>query len=392
MPTRRTSPRRSATRPTVPLAQYEADDEFEEPSRLAAATPWLAIGAAVLAIAALAVTLLVRGGGGGGDLDACRRAAWAAVPATSDLPDGWTLSTTDLNANGMTVSILGQASTDGSTNQPVVYASVTCYGDVATTALSQYRVAAKAAGATVTDRGLGGDAYDVDNPSTGSVTTLFRVGGLIGQIADAGSAKPSELATITSAVASAMGDRTAAGTSAGQASGSGAIGSEEPSPEPAGSNDAGASGAPAAPELEALMPTSAGGTPLTIQSASAADGLGSDPTSRAFAAAIPTIGGKLADLQLAQAFDETQAVDINIFGFRLPGVAGTKLRGAVVDTWLSAGAGVKRSDVKLAGKTLTKVDYGDGGAIDYVYSGADFVIVIETSDPAIATEVAAQLK
>jgi hypothetical protein len=391
MPTRRTSPRRSATRPTVPLAQYEADDEFEEPSRLAAATPWLALGAAVVAIAALAVTLLGRGGGG--DLDACRRAAWAAVPATSDLPDGWTLSTTDLNANGMTVSILGQASTDGSTNQPVVYASVTCYGDVATTALSQYRVAAQAAGATVTDRGLGGDAYDVDNPSTGSVTTLFRVGGLIGQIADAGSAKPSELATITSAVASAMGDRTAAGTGGGQANASGAVGSDEPSPEPASSNDAGASEAPAAPELEALMPASAGGTPLTIQSARAADGLGSDPTSRAFAAAIPTIGGKLADLQLAQAFDETQAVDINIFGFRLPGVAGTKLRGAVVDTWLSAGAtGVKRSNVRLAGKTLTKVDYGDGGAIDYVYSGADFVIVIETSDPAIATEVAGQLK
>jgi hypothetical protein len=392
MPTRRTSPRRSATRPTVPLGPYEADDEFEGPGRLAIATPWLAVGAAVIAIAALAVTLLGRSGGAA-DLDACRRAAWAAVPAATDLPDGWTLSTSDLNANGMTVSILGQPSTDGSTNQPVVYASVTCYGDVATTALSQYRAAAKAAGATVTDRGLGGDAYDVDNPSTGSVTTLFRVGGLIGQIADAGSAKPSELATITSAVASAMGDRTAAGTSGGQANASGAVGSDEPSPEPAGSDGALPSESAAAPELEALLPTEAGGTTLTIQSATAADGLGSDPTSRAFAAAIPAIGAKLADLQIAQAFDETQTVDINIFGFRLVGGDGTKLRGAVIDTWLSGGgAGVKQSEVKLAGKTFTKVDYGDGGAIDYVYSGADYVIVIETSDAAIATEVAGQLK
>lgn len=388
MPTRRTSPRRSATRPTAPIGPYEPDDEYESRGWLAVAAPWLALGAAVVAIAALAITLLGRGGGS--DLDACRRAAWAAVPASSDLPTGWTLSTTDLNANGMTVSILGEPSADGATSQPVVYASVTCYGDVASTAMSQYRVAAKEAGATVTDRGT--DAYDVDNPSTGSITTLFRVGGLIGQIADAGSAGPTELAAITSAVASAMGDRTAAGVSGGQANASGAIGSEEPSAGP-GSSDPVASESPAAPELERHLPTDAGGTPLTIQSATAADGLGNDPTSRAFAAVIPTLGGKLSDLEIAQAYDEQQALDLNIFAFRLPGADGTKLKAAVIDTWLSAGAaGVKRSEVTLAGKAFTKIDYGDEGAIDYVFSGTDYVIVVETSDAAIATEVAGKLK
>jgi hypothetical protein len=390
MPSRRSSPRRSATRPTVPLVQHEADDEFEEPGRLAAAAPWLAIGAVVLAIAALAVTLLGRGGGS--DLDACRRAAWGSVPATSDLPTGWNLSTSDLNANGMTVSILGQTPTDGTSSQPVVYASVTCYGDVAGTAMSQYRVAAKAAGATVTDRGLGGDAYDVDNKSTGSVTTLFRVGGLIGQIADAGSATPDELATITSAIAAAMGDRTAAGTNSGQANASGAVGSAEPSLEPGSSGEASPS-APAAPDLEALLPTEIAGSTLTIQSTTAADGMGTDPTSRAFAAVIPSLGAKLADLEIAQAYDPEQTVDLNIFAFRLPGRDGAKLKGAVIDTWLSAGAaGVKKSDVKLAGKTFTKIDYGDAGALDYVYSGTDYVIVVETADPDIATEVAGKLK
>ena len=390
MPARRTSPRRSATRPTVPVGPYEADDEDEGHGWLTAAAPWLALGAAVVAIAALAVTLLGRGGGS--DLDACRRAAWAAIPATGDLPTGWTLSTTDLNANGMTVSILGEPSADGTTSQPVVYASVTCYGDVAATAMSQYRVAAKEAGATVTDRGLGGDAYDVDNPSTGSITTLFRVGGLIGQVADAGSAGPTELAAITSAVASAMGDRAAAGVSGGQAEASGAVGSGEPSAEP-DSSDPGPSESPAAPELERHLPTEAGGTTLTIQSATAADGLGSDPTSRAFAAVIPTLGGKLSDLEIAQAYDEQQAIDLNIFAFRLPDADGTKLKAAVIDTWLSAGAaGVKKSDVTLAGKAFTKIDYGDAGAIDYVFSGTDYVIVVETSDAAIATEVAGKLK
>ncbi|HEX5824719.1 MAG TPA: hypothetical protein VFY18_09705 [Candidatus Limnocylindrales bacterium] len=391
MPTRRTSPRRSATRPTVPLGEHDGNDDFGGGGRLAAAAPWLAMGAVVVAIAALAVTLLGRGSGG--DLDACRRAAWAAVPATSDLPQGWTLSTTDLNANGMTVSILGQPSTDGTAGQPVVYASVTCYGEVAATALSQYRVAAKAAGAQVTDRGLGGDAYDVDNPATGSVTTLFRIGGLIGQIADAGSATPTELGAITAAVAGAMGDRSAAGTSTNEANASQAVGSGEPSIEPGASDQIDASTAPTAPELEALLPTEVGGTTLTVQSATATDGLGTDPTSRAFAAVIPTLGAKLADLQVAQAFDETQTVDLSIFGFRLAGRDGTKLRAAVIDTWLSAGAaGVTRSEVKLAGKSLTKIDYGDAGAIDYVYSGSDYVIVIETVDLAIATEVAGKLK
>src|SRR6185436_1527866 len=248
MPPRRTSPRRSATRPSAPLAQFGPDDDYDEPGRLAAATPWIAFAALVLAGAALALTLLGRGGGAP-NLDACRKTAWAAVPSSNDLPEGWTLSATDLNANGMTVSVLGTPSTDGSTSTPVVYASVTCYGDVAATAMSQYRDAAKAAGATVTDRGLGGDAYDVDNPSSGSVTTLFRVGGLIGQIADAGSASPSELATITSAVAAAMGDRSAAGTSGDQANASDIPASGEPSLEP-GSSDEVASEPPTAPELE----------------------------------------------------------------------------------------------------------------------------------------------
>lgn len=390
MPVRRTSPRRSATRPTVPLAQYEADDEVEGSGRLAAAAPWLAIGAVVVAIAALAVTFLGRGGGT--NLDACRRAAWAAVPASSDLPTGWNLSTTDLNANGMTVSILGQPPTDGSANQPVVYASVACYGDVASTAMSQYRVAAQEAGATVTDRGLGGDAYDVDNRSSGSVTTLFRVGGLIGQIADAGSASPAELSTITTAVATAMGDRSAAGSSGGQANASGAEASDEPSLEPSGSDDAGASEPPTAPELEAHMPTEAGGTPLTVVSGIATDFLPQDPSSGALAAALRQDGIGQADLQIAQAYDQSQSIDLNVYGFRLTKGDVAKLRAAVVDSWLSGSApGVKQMSVKLGTKSFTKIDYGTD-RFDYVYTGTDYVIVIETSDPTLATQVAGGVK
>jgi hypothetical protein len=389
MPTRRTSPRRSATRPTALPVEYDDEDdiEYEPRSRLAAATPWLAVGAAVLAIAALAVAVLGRGT----DLDSCRRAAWAAMPAAADLPTGWIVNSTDLNANGMTVSIGGPAPADANTTQPVVYASVTCYGNVASTAMSQYSDTAKAAGATVTDRGQGGDAYDVDNASTGSVTTLFRVGGLIGQIADAGSAAPAELAQITTAVASAMGDKTAAGTGSGGANPSDAGASNLPNPGPSGSDSANASAA-AAPELEAHMPTSVGGTTLTVQSSSAADAL-TDPTSRALTAALRNRGANPANLQVAQAFDETSTIDLSVIGFRLASGDGAKLKAAIIQTWLSAGApGVKQTEVTLGGKKLTKIDYGDAGTVEYVYGGSDYVIVIDTADPNIATEAAAALK
>jgi hypothetical protein len=390
MPTRRTSPRRSATRPSTGLdPSYEDDDEPERPNRLAGATPWLAVAAAVIAVAALGVAVFGRGSDG----DSCRHAAWAAMPAAGDLPNGWTLTSTDLNANGMTVSINGPAPTDGTSNAPVVYASVTCYGNVAATAIADYRQAATAAGSTVTDRGLGGNAYDVDNPTTGSVTTLFRVGGLIGQIADSGSATPDELTTITSAVASAMGDKSAAGTSAVGANPSGARGSGLPIPQPSGSDSAGASAPPAAPELEALIPKQVAGTTLTVQSAAASDVLGTDPNSRALGAVVRSLGAKATDLQFAQAYDESSTIDLSIVGFRLANGDGAKLKTAIIDTWLSAGAsGVKRTEVTLSGKSFTKIDYGDAGTIEYVYGGPDYVLVLDTADVAIATEVASNLK
>ena len=106
---------------------------------------------------------------------------------------------------------------------------MTCYGDVAATAMSENKAAAEAAGAEVTDRSSGGGAYDVDNPSTSSTTTIFRVGPLIGQIADAGSASPADLEAITKAVAAAMGDDRAAGAPGAGASDA-AVGSDEPLP------------------------------------------------------------------------------------------------------------------------------------------------------------------
>ena len=404
MPTRRTSPRRSATpsigsyeRPAGPLF----DDEFDEPGvgRFAGAAPWLALLALLLAAGALGY--VVFGRSSGADLTACRTQAWGSIPDKADLPADWALGSTDLNANGMTISILGPAPADSSTKQPVVYASITCYGDGAATALTENRKAASAAGSTVSDRTANGDSYDVDNPTTGSITTLFRIGGLIGQVADAGTASPSDLAVITSALAAAMGNGTAAGTG-GISPTDGTSGSQEP----LGSADVGpgdASASPFAADLEALLPKSSvdntstasppPAIPLTVQSASATDVFGQDPSARALAAQIRALGSTLDQLQIAQAYDESGAIDLSIIAFRLPKADVAKLRAAVIDTWLAAGAGgVKTTTVTLGGKSLTKIDYGDASTIEYVYAKDDYVIVIDTSDAGIATQVAAQLK
>ncbi|MDQ3128433.1 MAG: hypothetical protein M3Q66_08285 [Chloroflexota bacterium] len=397
MPTRRTSPRRTATRPSITHDRaaeprfVDDGDDGDDRDRLAAAAPWLALLAIVLAAGALAFTLATRGAGGG-DLTACRTSAWAAVPKADRLPAGWQIGSTDLNANGVTVSLVGPAPEDQTAQPPVVYASVTCYGEAATTALEQNRLGAEAAGATISERTASGDAYDVDNPSTGSVTTLFRVGGLIGQIADAGTAAPSELAAIATALATAMGDGTAAGTG-GITPTDGASGSDDPAAtdDPLGSAEPDPSAF--APELEAVLPTDIGGTPLTIQSNSATEIFGDDPSSRALGARIRAIGGTLDQLQVAQAYDDTGSIVASIVGFRLPGADGAKLRAAIVETWLSAGNdGVTTSTVELGGKSLTKIDYGDDGTVEYVYGTDDHVIVIDTSDVAIATEIASKLK
>jgi len=387
MPTRRTSPRRALTRPTTrPTAVGEPLEDEPSQNRLSGVVPWIALLALAAAVLSLVLVFLNRSS----DLSACRSDAWGAIPDQADLPPDWSLGSTDLNANGMTISILGPVPADASTQQPAVYASVTCYGEAAATAMSQNKAAAEAAGANVTNRVAGGDAYDVDNPATGSVTTLFRVGSLIGQVADAGSASPSDLAVITRAVAAAMGDDAAAGTTGVAAASEDPNASDTPL-EPAGSDAPSASSA--APELEAKLPTEIAGTPLTIQSTSADEVFGTDPNSRALTARIRAMGAQTSDLQVAQAFDDSNSVDLSIVAFRLPGKDGTKLRDAIVDTWLSANvAGVTKSEVTLGGKKLTKIDYGDDGTIEYVYSGPDYVVVIDTSDPAVATEVATKLK
>ena len=395
MPSRRSAPRRPSTRPTDAALGSDYDDD-EEPSRLAALAPFLAIGGVILAAIALVVAVTGRSP----DVTACRTAAWSAVPAANSLPSGWSISSTDLNANGITTSIVGPTADDGSGNQPVVYASVTCYGDGAATALARSRDAADTAGAKTSNReGLGDEAYTTDDSATGTSSTFIRVGGLVSQIAAAGTIDSTDLDRITTAVLASMGSRSIAAGSTSQVgssvpAGSGLDASASPSEDASG----GPGGSPSAsisvaPELEAHFPTKVNDTTLTIQSLTGSDILGTDPNSRALTAAVRTLGKEPTDLQVVQAWDDTQATDLFLFGFRLEGIDGARLETVILDTWLSAdAAGVKKTQVKVGDKTLTRVDFGDEGTIDYVYTGSDYVLVIDTADDALATAAAAGIR
>jgi hypothetical protein len=170
------------------------------------------------------------------------------------------------------------------------------------------------------------------------------------------------------------------------------------SPEPsvdAGSgepSDATSPSGPAAPELEARLPTSVGGVSLTVDSATGSTILAEDPGSRAIIAALRADGKDPDALSFANAYDETAASDLQLMAFSVDGMAVDKVLRFVIDSWLAAsGTGVTKDQVTLDGREFTRINYGDQGALDYVLAEKSTVIVITTADPSLAAQAAAAL-
>ncbi len=168
--------------------------------------------------------------------------------------------------------------------------------------------------------------------------------------------------------------------------------SPAPSPSPTASPSPSPSPSQAAPELAAMMPTSVGGTTLTVQTAKDASTLGTSPAPRAISAAVTALGKKAADFEIAISYDASGGSTLQIFGFRLPGVAPEKLRPVIMNAWLAADVvGVKTSAVTVGGTAATKVSYGTG-ADEYVFTHADALFDVETSDAALAAKAVAAIE
>ncbi len=131
---------------------------------------------------------------------------------------------------------------------------------------------------------------------------------------------------------------------------------------------------------------------LTVDSALGSTVLTNDQGSRAITAALRAEGKGPDALRLAEAYDPTQATDLNMLAVKVDGMAVDKVRQLVLDSWLAAsGAGVTQSTVTLGGHEFTKVDLGDEGPLDYVTTKDGVVFVITTSDATLAAQAAAKL-
>ena len=355
----------------------------EERARLAdegRTTRRIAIAAIVVALLAVGLAVLRSLLPAG---SSCQEASWDVRPAESDLPVGYTLSASQFDINRQQVTFLGPLPADETSTQGVVYVTVTCFDEGAADAVARSEQAAKDANQAVIPRTDLGDGGFAATDEGGSNFLQLRHDDVVVYLAASGEVDPSDVDGIASAYDKALGGdggAVAVGTQdPGVEEPSDALESDDPSEELP-------SDVAVAPDLEAKLPSEVDGTVLTIDSATGTDVLGEDQSSRAIAAALRAEGKTPADLTLAQAYDETQAADLSLIAFAVDGLSDAKMRGIVLDSWLSAtGSGVTMSDVELGGTTVTRIDYGDGRTKDYVVTRDGAVVVITTADEAVAT-------
>ena len=315
------------------------------------------------------------------------------------VPTGWKVTATDVYPDNQTTTITGPVPANGAAAS-TIYASVTCFGDHAADAIARSEQASKDAGRAVTAvDGIGDIGYAIAGDTSGASAIQFRRGSLLAYLASSGTVSQADLrqagSAVDAAIRRALGD--AGATAAPVASPAApASGSPSGSPEPSGlaspQPSQGAAASPAAPELEALMPTQVSGTALSVQSATGDQVLGTDAASKALTSALASFGKKPADLQLAQAYDPTNTLDVTILGFRVPGIAVSKLEPAVLQTWLFAGAtGVTTKQTTVSGVAVTEVTYGGDTSVSYVVVRKDSVLVVQSGVAALAAAAIAAL-
>jgi hypothetical protein len=391
-------PARSRTHPNSQTAATTAPVQppASTGSPLGRSFPWpLALGVAALAVGLIALGwTLFASGRGASD---CQARAWDSIPEERALPDGWAVTATNFFVGNSTVTLEGPTA-DTDTGEGVVYATVTCYGNDGSEALARSRAADASTGSPTTDlEGIGDEGYGIED-STGLSAMHFRRGDLVSYLVVAGNVTPDELRSTATAFDQAMIDAKAGDLpSFAPAETPGSVDetpqiepSAPPSDAPLGSQGPDAS--PASPELERLLPTEISGTPYIVESFTGADAFGNDAGSRAVTAGLRALGKSPADLELAEAYDENQAVDLYLFGFRLPGADPEALQSLVLNSWLVADAeGVTTEQVELGGKTMTHVDYGDDSPDAYVYSLGESAIIIYSGSPDLAEAAAKAL-
>lgn len=316
----------------------------------------------------------------------CQTTVWDAAPAADALPAQWTVKGTTFDTDRRTTQFAAPDPGNG-TGAPNVLATVTCFPAGAADAVSRAAAAARDIGQVVNNRTDLGDGGFEATDASGAIFLEFRRSDIVVDLAASGGATATDIETVASAFDQSLGGP-GGSISAPQPSGSGDLGLGSQAP----SGSLSPSSSPVAPELEKLLPTKVGSVALTVDSALGTTILQDDQGSRAITAALRAAGKGQDALRLAEAYDSTQASDLNILAITVDGMDVTKVRQLVLDSWLAAsGAGVTQTPVKLGGKDYTKVNLGDSGPLDYVRTANSVVFVITTADGTLADQAAALL-
>ena len=376
-------------------AESPDDLEYEDvPSRrLVFGVGILSVVAIVLAGAAL--VLLFARGSAVSAADQCRALSWASLPDVSTLPSGWTLAGSGFYSDGYSTSFVGPSPANTTSVQPSIYVRLNCVGADDQLAMTRSHDAGVAAGSSDVQFAKLGDQSFALQDATGGTTVYFRQNGIVAYLVATSAVNPTELQQAATAVDLAIANAAIAGGGTaviGTPAPGGVIvlGSPGPSSVPGSSAAPSPTGTPshAVPDLEAALPHSINGTPFTTQSLTGTDAIGTDPASTALAASIKGFGKTPADFQVAEAYDDSNTIAVTVIGFRLTGVDATKLRQAIIASWLAAAAsGVTTAPQTIAGKAVIAVDYGDGGPLDYVYVKGSTVFDVSTGDPGLAASV-----
>lgn len=343
----------------------------------------VAVAALVLAVVAVGVVAWQALAPGS---DGCQSRAWDVTPAADDLPLGWTATASQYDLNRKTLSYLGAFPEDETTSQAVIYATVTCFESGAADAVARSRAAAEEAGQSVIERDdLGDQSYSAVD-ETGATFLQLRHDRIVVYLAGSADTSATEVDELASAFDRALG-------------GDGGLITQPtiaPSDDLAAESDDPAESvapeSPAAPDLVASLPTQVGTITMASDSATGSTILGEDQGSRAILAAIRAAGREPDDLRVAQAYDESGESDLSILAVTVQGLPVAETEQIVLDSWLAAtGSGVTKDTVTLDGREWTRIDYGDGGTLDYLLLDGANVIVVTTADPALAATAAAAL-
>jgi hypothetical protein len=341
----------------------------------------LVLSAIALAVAGIGLWLAVAPSAS----STCQSRAWDSLPADEDLPQGWTVATSNYFVGNLTVTIAGPLA-DGAEQPGEIFATVTCYEGDASEALARSRSADHVVGNQTNETtNLGDGGYEILDESAALAAVHFRRGDLAAYIQ--GDASAEDLRAVAAVFDRAMQDARPGGIPSIVPLRTFDLGSFDPSFDPGEESIDPSSPLPSVEpsELAAILPTEVSGTAFTVEGLDQSQ-LGGSPGGRALVAGVRALGREPADLLVAQAYDELGEIDLYFLAFQLPDADPTAFKALILDSWLVAGAeGVTVTEVELGGKDVTSIDYVEDAPPGYLYTSGTIAVVVQAGDATVAT-------